>query len=83
MGKTIAGQAGRYDAQADRVLKEEQAQAVIVIVAAGRKGFGFSVSFRGLEALASYMPTMPDVLRGVADRIEAGAAPDGVTVAEE
>lgn len=82
MGKVSAGSPGNYDAQSARVLREEQAQAVIVIVAAGRKGFGFSVSFAGLSAIARFRPGMPDVLRQVADAIEAGAPPDGLTAEE-
>ena len=54
MGTTVTGTPGNYDAESARILREQQAQAVIVIVAAGKKGFGFSVSFAGLDAIQKY-----------------------------
>jgi Flp pilus assembly protein TadB len=80
MGKTVAGHEGNYDAESARILREQQAQAVIVIVAAGRKGFGFSVSFAGRAAVEQFQPGLPAVLREVARAIEAGAPPDGLVV---
>jgi hypothetical protein len=80
MGKAVAGTEGNYDAESVRILREQQAQAVIVIVAAGKKGFGFSVSFAGLDAIQKFQPGLPEVLREMANAIERGASPDGFVV---
>lgn len=80
MGTTVAGTPGNYDDESARILREQSAQAVIVIVAAGKKGFGFSVSFAGLAAVQKFQPGLPEVLREVANMIERGAPPDGLVV---
>ena len=58
---------GIYDAmcQADR--EEAAAETVLLIVIDGNKGTGFSMQTKNLARLAS----VPRILRGVADQIEA------------
>ena len=60
---------GNYDDQAEQLLKETQAAAVVLMVLAGVKGHGFSVS--GLEGNRdSIVVRIPDLLRHMADAIQ-------------
>lgn len=63
---------GKYGEHCERVLAEESAHAVVVIVAGGCKGSGFSVAARP-ESAAYVLATLPGVLRELAHQIEQGA----------
>jgi hypothetical protein len=56
---------GKYDEQAEKVLQELEARAVILMVVDGRFGTGLSV-----KSDAAILSTLPQVLRRVADLIE-------------
>lgn len=73
-----AGHAGRYDAEAMRVLVEQDAKVVVLVVMEGKLGFGLSVSVRPEAATAVYGAKLAAILHAVADQIGGGAPPDGV-----
>lgn len=85
MADEVIGHPGRYCAQAARVLRETKADAVVMVVVNGDKGFGmsFSVDPRkpGAVALASGVG-LAEVLRAIANDIDGGAGPDGVRLHE-
>ncbi len=74
------GTAGHYDAIAGRAREEAEAQAVVLIVINGRHGNGFSVQEAvppgGLPIIIG--ERLADLLRIMADHIEAGASPNGI-----
>lgn len=74
-----AGSPGAYDQEAERLLVEMRAKAVVVIVLEGKRGFGMSVSCSP-NAAAQMHVALPALLRAVADGIDGGAGPDGVRV---
>lgn len=70
---------GKYDRCCTRILREEKADAVIVIVRNGRSGSGYAAQFMPAlgataAATASMMESQIRVLRQVADSLEADAA---------
>lgn len=81
MADRVIGHPGRYDEHAARVLRETEADAVVLVVVNGKKGFGMSVSADpekpGSIQLASGRD-LPALLRTMADLIEGGAGPDGL-----
>lgn len=82
MGKEqVVGHEGNYDVEAQRLLEEQQAKAVVVVVIDGKKGFGMSVSTFPQHAIQMHF-ALPQILRSVADSIDGGAGPDGVRVTE-
>lgn len=58
--------AGKYDIHCSRILSEEDADAVVVMVINGHKGNGFSVNSAD-PVLALHLPA---ILREMADSIE-------------
>jgi hypothetical protein len=65
---------GRYDALADGVLRETDADAVILVVLGGNKGSGFTLSCKG-EVVDQAHARLPALLREIADSIEHQAQP--------
>jgi len=60
---------GNYDDEAERLIKETQAAAVVLMVLDGTKGSGFSVS--GVEGNRdSVIVRIPAILRHMADEIQ-------------
>lgn len=60
---------GKYDKDTENIIQRDGAQAVIIIVAGGVRGCGFSASFTP-EFVGDGMQNMASVLRTVADQIE-------------
>jgi hypothetical protein len=56
---------GRYDDHAERILKETEAEAVLVLVVKGNKGSGFSC-----KAPIAITLMLPAILRRLAQDIE-------------
>lgn len=61
---------GKYDAECAMVRKMAKADGVMVLVFGGHSGSGFSAQFSSPIA-----PAMAQILRDVADQIEADLAP--------
>lgn len=57
---------GHYDEECEKLLNETEAAGVIVIVLAGNKGTGFSLSAIDPQVVLD----LPSILRTVADKIE-------------
>lgn len=57
---------GKYDAEATAARKSAEAKGVVLIVAQGNRGSGFSV-----QAPLDLILGLPGVLRDLADQIEA------------
>lgn len=57
---------GRYDDEAENLIKKLDAEMVIVCVLNGNKGSGFSVVSYSQEVVDK----MPSVLRGMADQMD-------------
>lgn len=55
---------GNYHAECSAVLETTQATAVVLIVAGGTKGSGFSV-----QAPRDLLPSLPGILRDLANQI--------------
>lgn len=89
--RVISGKEGKYDEVAERLMRDLKADALVLIVRNGRLGGnGFSCAVDpnkpgGLELATGY--AMPELLRRLADAIEAGIAeghgPDGLSVTPE
>jgi hypothetical protein len=62
---------GKYDEAATEARESTQAEGVILIVLNGNRGTGFSAQFVSLGMVQS----IPEVLRQVADEIEADKPP--------
>lgn len=62
---------GNYDDESRTLLVATGAEAAIVIVIDGFKGNGFSLSARDRGPDDNLIPKLPDILRKVADDIEA------------
>lgn len=56
---------GKYDAECTRLMVEEHAEAVLLIVIGGKRGAGFSC-----QATPEVAFSLPRILRQVADEIE-------------
>ena len=78
----VFGKAGKYDDLAALVQREASADVVVLAVMGGKKGPGFSVAMRS-DATAAIIATMPAILRVMADEIERGAPPSGMSEAPE
>ena len=62
---------GRYDDQCERLLNEQNAQMVVLLVIDGKKGHGLSICIHGDNPNALHMATLtPILLRKMADMIE-------------
>jgi len=71
---TVVGkEPARYDEEATRVFKETQAEALVLIVAKGKNGDGFSVLTQ-----THHIPALINALREVADKMEAEAREGGL-----
>ncbi len=70
MAKKVISVKGHYDDEAEQILREVRAQAVVLMVLGGKKGSGFSVS--GLESTSqeSVISDLPRILRHMADEIQ-------------
>lgn len=89
--RVISGTEGKYDEVAERLMRDLKADAIVLIVRNGRLGGnGMSCAVDpnkpgGLELATGW--AMPELLRRVADGIEAGIAeghgPSGITVPPE
>lgn len=81
MAKTVFGQAGKYDAEAQQALRTTAAAVAVLIVVDGNRGMGFSVAADPLRpgAVETAMggPTLPELLRKMADLLDAGCPPSG------
>lgn len=76
----VTGNPGRYDDVSVRALDETGADAVVLLVVRGKKGAGLSVSCKP-SAMGAVNELLPDMLREIADAIEAqGGRPDGLRV---
>jgi hypothetical protein len=88
--RVISGNAGKYDEVAERLMRDLKADACVLIVRNGRLGGnGMSCAVDpskpgGIELATGW--AMPELLRRMADMIEAGIAeghgPDGITIPE-
>ncbi len=82
MSETIFGTPGKYDDDAKRVLVETDASVVVLIVIDGKRGQGFSCCGNPArpEAVATIMGgnKLAQLLRRMADMLDAGAPPAGV-----
>lgn len=56
---------GKYDPECTRVMQDQQADAVLLIVVNGKKGNGFS-----LQSIPEWVLKVPELLRDVANDIE-------------
>lgn len=65
---------GRYDTECMALIRALDAQGVILCVAGGSKGHGFSAAFRDVRL----METMPGMLRNLADAIEKDGIEAGI-----
>ena len=77
MAKLEKGTAGRYTAEAERLLRETGAETVVLLVLGGKKGDGFCVSGRSLVGGSK----SAQLLRSIADAMD-GQAPDGIEKSE-
>lgn len=59
------GERGKYDEECEEVFRETQAEGVLLIVANGKRGSGFSAFIK-----AELAAEIPNALRQVADEIE-------------
>lgn len=75
---TILGHEGRYDADAQRILREQEAKAVLVVVIEGKKGFGMSMACLPEARDLGFGAKFAALLRRVAESIDGGATPDGL-----
>jgi hypothetical protein len=71
----MMGKGGKYDAEAEALLKKLGAHALVLLVTAGARGAGVSVSQNitsewSVLAAAEYLRELPRVLRSLADSIE-------------
>lgn len=76
MSDTVVGHPGRYDELAIRLLDETKGKAIVLLVLGGAKGNGFSCSINPGANIGH--ADIPDLLRELADSIEASGGPDGV-----
>lgn len=58
--------AGKYDEECTKLRENTKAKGVIIMVVDGNKGEGFSV-----QATPDVMPSLPAILRKIADDMEA------------
>lgn len=75
------GRSGRYDEICERLSLDLKAAATVLIVVGGRHGSGMSVSIDpkgGLLQMAMGGGELADLLRSMADQLDAGAGPNGV-----
>lgn len=74
---------GQFQAHAERVQQEEQAQIAIVIVVGAHNGEGIAISTNATNVAAhlARQASVPAVLRAAADMIEA-AQPSSIGVTE-
>lgn len=63
-------QEGKYDAEAENVLRQTDASVVLLSVMGGNKGNGFSVAVRPPEMGPAIQKAMPTLLRNLANLIE-------------
>lgn len=78
----IFGEAGKYDELAALVQRETSGEVVAIAVLGGSKGHGFSVAVRD-RSTGHAIAAMPAILRMMADMIDAGAAPSGMSAEPE
>ena len=77
------GDSGRYDEICERLGLDLKAAACVLIVRGGRHGDGMSVSIDprgGFARMVSDGSELAELLRRMADLIEAGAGPAGARV---
>jgi hypothetical protein len=60
---------GRYDKEADKLLKETQAQGIILLIINGNRGEGFSATF-AREWADQHAAKLPAYLRALAHHLE-------------
>jgi lauroyl/myristoyl acyltransferase len=74
----VFGAPGKYDQLANLVQRETDGAVVVVCVLRGSKGDGFSVATRP-DVTAATVASMPTILRMMADMIDAGGGPSGMS----
>lgn len=59
---------GKYDDECTRIMEDQQAEGIILIIVGGKKGHGFSC-----QATPQVVAGLPQILRNVALELESSA----------